>query len=336
MHSYIIPFSVAFFSSFLFTPLMIKISRLLNVFDHPDKRKMHRVPTPLLGGVAIFIAFNLGVLSSMDYNVPLKGIVYGGTIIFLMGLLDAFYPVSARYRLLGQILSCVILIVSGVYLRIFPFLWLNFLFTLLWVVGITNALNFLDNMDWLASSLVMTTSAFFFILAYLSGNRWLGFLTVSLFASSLGFSFYNIPPAKIFMGDSGSTFMGFILAGIAVEGVWAQESSITGITIPVLILYILIFDMVLITVLRFAEGKVKNFREWLEYTGKDHFSHRLVALGYSPVKAVGIILYLNIILGCIAVILYRLGNPLISLLTLLIVILVSAFYIKRFYGKYLK
>jgi len=315
---------------------MIKVAGIFKIMDYPDKRKIHTSPIPLLGGVAIFLSFNLGVLVSMDYNLPLKGIIYGATLIFLVGLLDDVNHIPAKYRLFIQVLSVGVLFVSGIYLKIFPFRYLNLIFTLIWIVGITNALNFLDNMDWLAVGITMVSALFFFIISNLSGDRWLGFISVSVVGSCLGFSFYNFPPAKIFLGDSGATFLGFVLASIAVMGEWSNESRIVGIVIPVLILYVLIFDMILITVLRILEGKVKNFREWLEYTGKDHFSHRLVALGFSPMRAILFVIYCCIILGSLSVFLYKISSPLVSLLSLIIVFSVSIYSLKVFYGRYLK
>ena len=336
MYRYIFPFITSFFSSFILTPLMMKLAGIFKIMDYPNERKIHAKPIPLLGGIAIFLSFNLGVFVSMDYNIPLKGVIYGGTLIFLVGLIDDLKHIPARYRLFIQILSVGILFSCGICLKIFPFKWLNYLFTIIWVVGITNAMNFLDNMDWLAVGIAMVSSLFFFAISNLSGDRWLGFISISIAGSCLGFSFYNFPPAKIFMGDSGATFLGFILSSIAVMGEWSNESKIVGIAIPILILYILIFDMILITVLRVLEGKVKNFREWIEYTGKDHFSHRLVALGFSQTRAVLFIIYCCIVLGSVSLLVYKISSPLLALFSIIILFSITVYSLKIFYGKYLK
>jgi UDP-GlcNAc:undecaprenyl-phosphate GlcNAc-1-phosphate transferase len=292
----------AFLLSFLLTPVIRFLATKLKILDLPEERKIHHKPVPLLGGLAIYISYVVTVFLNFSFSIELKGVVIGGTIILLIGLIDDIRKVSATWKLISQILASSILIVFGVKLSFLPNTWWGnggeILLTIIWVVGITNALNFFDGMDGLATGLTAICSLCFFIVAAITHQAYLGFLTIALAGSCLGFLKYNFKPATIFLGDTGSTFLGFTLAGIAVMGGWAEKNPKVALSLPILVLSVFIFDMIYITIARVLDGKVRNLREWIEYTGKDHLHHRLVNLGLTETETV---LFIYLIAACLGV-----------------------------------
>ena len=293
----------SFLTSFGLTPLVIRLARFLQVFDFPAARKVHTEPTPLLGGLAIYMAFAISVLANSILDQQVLAIMVAGTLLVIVGILDDVRGVPAGIKLFAQLLAVGIVIGSGVVLTLFPrFLLGNALdaaLTTLWLLGITNAMNFFDGMDGLATGLSIITAGFLGFFAMLTFQPFLGWFAVAIVGSCLGFLPFNLRPrrpAAIFLGDAGSTFLGFILAALAVKGEWA-ESKVIDLAVPVLIFWIFIFDMTHITVFRIASGKVKTFHEWIAYVGKDHLHHRLEALLGSRRKTVFMIFSLCISMG---------------------------------------
>jgi UDP-GlcNAc:undecaprenyl-phosphate GlcNAc-1-phosphate transferase len=192
--------------------------------------------------------------------------------------------------------------VFGIKLSFLPNNWWGnggeIILTVIWVVGITNAVNFFDGMDGLAAGLTAICALCFFIVAAITHQAYIGYLTIALAGSSLGFLKFNFKPATIFLGDSGSTFLGFTLAGIAVMGGWAEKNPKVALSLPILILSVFIFDMIYITIARSLDGKVRNLKEWIEYTGKDHLHHRLVNLGFTETETV---LFIYLIAACLGI-----------------------------------
>jgi len=267
----------------------------------PDERKIHKKPIPLLGGLAIYISYVVTIFLNFNFSLELKGVIIGGTIILFLGLIDDIKGLSATWKLTSQILASCTLIVCGVKLSFLPNTWWGnggeILLTIFWVVGITNAVNFFDGMDGLAVGLTAVCTLSFFIVAQITGQSYLGYLTIALAGSCCGFLKFNFKPASIFLGDAGSTFLGFTLAGIAVMGGWAEKNPKVALGLPVLILSVFIFDMIYITVARIAKGTVRNFKEWVEYTGKDHLHHRLMTLGFNETQTVLLIYLITASLG---------------------------------------
>jgi UDP-GlcNAc:undecaprenyl-phosphate GlcNAc-1-phosphate transferase len=291
----------SFLLAFLLTKVIGRIAAKLKILDHPNERKIHKKPIPLLGGLAIYASFVITIFLNFSFSIELKGIILGGTIILLLGTIDDIKHLSAKWKLLGQVVASGILISCGVKLSFLPDTWWGdageVLLTIIWIVGITNAVNFFDGMDGLATGLAVIGSLSFFIVAEITGQSYLGFLTIALAGSCLGFLKFNFKPASIFLGDAGSTFLGFTLAGIAVMGGWAEKNPKVALSLPILILSVLIFDMIYITIARVWDGRVRNFKEWIEYTGKDHLHHRLVALGFSETQTVLLIYLIAACLG---------------------------------------
>jgi len=291
----------SFLLAFLLTKVMGRIAAKLKILDHPNDRKIHKKPIPLLGGLAIFCSYVATIIFNFNFSIELKGVVIGGTIILIIGLIDDIKHIPATWKLISQVLASSILILYGVRLSFLPSTWWGYagevLLTIIWVVGITNAVNFFDGMDGLAAGLAAICSLSFFIVAQITGQPYLGYLTIALAGSCLGFLKFNFRPASIFLGDAGSTFLGFTLAGIAVMGGWAEKNPKVALSLPIIILSVFIFDMIYITIARVWDGRVRSFREWVEYTGKDHLHHRLVALGFNETQTVLLIYLIAACLG---------------------------------------
>lgn len=279
-------FLMAFCASALLTPVSRLIAFRLGILDHPKNHGIHTHPVPRLGGLAIYAAFVIGALYRMDLSEMLKGVLVGSTIVFGIGLLDDKLHLRASVKLLFQVLACGIMIFRyGVILQVFPSFFLNAFFTALGIIGITNAINFLDNMDGLAAGLVTISGFAILIVAYTSGQIWLGYLSIALVGAAAGFLIFNLRRFHVFMGDAGSTFLGFTLASLAVMSEWSYYWPVT-LAAPILILGVPILDMLLITVLRIQEDKVKTLQQWIDYAGKDHISHRFMRLGLGQRGAV--------------------------------------------------
>ena len=303
-------FIFAFVGAVIFTWMAIKIAVKLNILDHPDERKVHSKATPLLGGVAIFAACMLSILLNFHFSLAVKGVIVASFVILLLGLIDDIKGLPASVRLIVQISCSILVVFLGVRLNIipdqFPFaVLLESVITVLWIVGITNALNLMDGIDGLAASLMVVASSTFFIIAYQTGQPYFAFLSVALAGSSLGFLVFNFNPAKIFLGDAGSNFLGFMIASLAVMGEWAEKKPIVAFSIPLLVLALPIFDTIYITVSRVAQGKVKTVKEWLDYVGKDHLHHRLMGLGFSQRQTVMFISLISIVFSLGALVLQR-------------------------------
>jgi len=299
---YIFVFSLSL--SYLLTPLIRLIAVKLNVLDSPEGRKIHERATPLLGGAAVIIAFSFSLIANMLLEKAMVVLLCGGIIMALVGLMDDVRGIPARLKLLLQVIVVLILIYNGIILDLFPprttwGFWLNLVFTIIWIVGITNAMNFIDGMDGLATGLSAIMAGFMGIVAFQTDQPFMGWIAIAVLGSCLGFFPFNFrfkKPALIFLGDTGSTFLGFLLAGLAVMGYWS-ESRIVSFANPVLIFWVLIFDMIYITVERIATGKVKTVKEWIDYVGTDHLHHRLFFLLGDKWKAVLTIFLYSIILG---------------------------------------
>ncbi len=289
--------------SFGLTPLAIRLAHAFEVFDFPASRKVHEIPTPLLGGLAIYLAFGVSILSNSILDRQVTAILLGASLLVMTGVVDDVRGVPAGVKLLIQLAAVGIVIQSGVALTLFGHSTLgdvlNALLTTLWLLGITNAMNFFDGMDGLATGLSIITAGFLGFFAAMTHQPFLGWFAVAIVGACVGFFPYNFRPRKaaaIFLGDAGSTFLGFVLAALAVKGEWAEDSLI-DIGAPVLIFWVFIFDMTHITITRILSGKVHTFHEWINYVGRDHLHHRLEALLNSKRKTVLLIFFLSISMG---------------------------------------
>ena len=306
--------------SFLISFLLVRptraVARRQGIMDVPDGRKLHREPTPLLGGVAIYLAFVVSLLVNSILTPAVWGLVIAGTAVVVISVIDDVRPLPASLKLGILILAAGIVIASGTSLTLFPtrVLWgqvLNIVLTILWIVGITSAMNFFDGMDGLAAGLAAITSLFLGIIAFQSEQVFFGLMAAALMGSTLGFLPYNFRPGKratIFLGDAGSHFLGFMLASLAVMGEWA-EHDVVNLAAPLLIFGVFIYDMLYITVERVALGKVKNVREWIEYVGRDHLHHRMEKVLGRKEYAALFVYALSLTLGLVATVLLMASPP---------------------------
>lgn len=264
------------------TPLMRQLALRLGVTDQPNARKVHTNPVPLLGGAAIYIAFIVALLIFADkrYVPQVVGIFVGASLVSLMGVVDDRWGLGSYVKLGGQIVAALILVYSGVQTSLFHN-WLDIALTVVWVVGITNAMNLLDNMDGLSGGIATIAATFFTLLAALSNQYLVGALAAALAGACVGFLFYNWNPAHIFMGDTGSLFLGFLLSAVAIKLRFPSNSNTITWMIPVMVLGVPIFDTTLVFVSRLRRGLNP-----LTTPGKDHLSHRLALLTGSRREAV--------------------------------------------------
>ena len=238
------------------TPLMRRLALQTGTVDKPAARKIHASPVPLLGGAAIYVAFILVLLffGDRDYVNQTIGIFAGATLMIVMGVLDDRRGLGSYVKLLGQLLAATLLVYSGVQIQLFGG-WIDILITLLWVVGITNALNLLDNMDGLSGGVAMIAAIYFTLLAAMSDQYLVGALAAALAGACAGFLVYNWNPSHIFMGDAGSLFLGFMLAAVAIKLRFPSNSVTVTWMIPLLVLGLPIFDTSMVFVSRLRRGK---------------------------------------------------------------------------------
>ncbi len=293
----LMPALFAFFLTMVLVPLCMKAARKFHVKDGQ---------VPLLGGIGIFVAFLTVASFHQPWTLQMKAIVAASTIMMVMGTIDDIKPLSSVFRLTGQVLACAIVIAGGLKVSFMPATWwgevLASLITITWILGIVNATNFVDGVDGLAAGFTVIASIFFFLITFHLHQFSVSLIAAILIGCGLGFLIFNFKPAKIYLGDGGSTFMGFLLACLALYGGWSSWGPITALGIPVLILSVLIFDMIYITISRIKNGHVRNFREWLDYRGTDHFHHRLINLGFKEEEAVIFIYFTATILGLSALV----------------------------------
>lgn len=263
-------------------PVMRRVALQTGTVDKPAARKIHSSPVPLLGGAAIYLAFILVLLFFGDrsYINEVIGIFVGASLMSFMGVVDDRWGLGSYAKLAGQVLAAGILVYSGVKVQLFGS-WIDAAITILWVVGITNALNLLDNMDGLSGGVAMIAAIFFTLLAAMSKQYLVGALAAALAGACAGFLIYNWNPAHIFMGDAGSLFLGFMLAAVAIKLRFPSNSVTVTWMIPLLVLGLPLFDTTLVFVSRLRRGKNP-----LTTPGKDHVSHRLAFLLGSRREAV--------------------------------------------------
>ncbi len=274
-------FGIALVSSLLLVPVVRWLSFRTNRIAYPRKDRWNPRPTPTLGGVGMFFAFGIAVLWSGAVRADTLPVLAGGALMFALGLYDDYRELSPPAKLIGQILAASVVIFFGYQIAFFKFDLINILLTFVWLVGITNALNLLDNMDGLAGGIALIVTVFLGVFFFRAGKQ-PAFLLValSLAGAILGFLAFNFPPASIFMGDSGSLFLGFTLASLAVARKTSASNVLAVVAIPALLFLLPILDTTLVTITRLMRGQSPA------QGGRDHTSHRLIAFGLTERQAV--------------------------------------------------
>ena len=305
---YVTAFLVSFALAWALTPLMLRLALRLSVLDVPDERKAQSSPIPYLGGLAIVGAFVTTVLVAGVVTDPPSGlgalaaVLVTGLVLSLMGLLDDLRGLPPLLRLVVEIGAGVVVYVTTPSIALPGPQWLDVVVTVLWVVGVTNALNLLDNMDGLSAGVTTIAALSFTAVAALNGQFLVAALSAAVAGCAAGFLRHNFHPAKIYMGDAGSLFLGFMLATLAVR-LQLQDVPLTvAVFVPILILGVALFDTSLVTVNRLRHGRSPLVG------GRDHASHRLVWIGLPVPVAVGVIYGLAASLGFLALLLARLDT----------------------------
>ena len=302
------------------TPLVGRWARGHSIVANPRQDRWHKEPTPLLGGVAIYVATTLVLLNFVHLDTRLIGLVAGGTLLFAAGLIDDVRHLRPHAKLIVQIVAACALIVAGVQVETSSLATIAIPLTILWVVGMTNAFNLLDNMDGLSAGTAVIASAFLFAFSVSVENAGTAVMALAVGGAALGFLVYNFNPARIFMGDSGSMFLGYMLSGMALLGAREMQSDVFFVLlVPAAIMGLPIFDTTLVTIVRTLEGRP------LSKGGRDHLSHRLVAVGLSERQAVLMLYVLAASFGSLGLIARSLGVW-VSLLVAGVLLVIAALF----------
>lgn len=300
---YILVFLLSLGVCWILTPLIKRLAILFGAIDCPNERKIHDHPIPLWGALAIYIAYLLSLfLIAFQDASHLKSIIFGGLPVLLLGIIDDVKPVPATIKLFLLVSLSLWLTKYGIIIHLSGIYLIDAAATILWIVGVTSAFNSIDNMDGLATGIAGIVAFMFFIVAITSAQWSFGLLSCALAGALLGFLRFNFHPAKIFLGNGGSMFLGFSLGAIAIMGTWSKNIFI-AFTIPVLILAIPIFDILYVIILRYKQGLTPSLKDIISYCGKDHLSHRLLGLGLKQRQVVILLYLLSLCLGLGAIML---------------------------------
>ncbi|MBN1816540.1 MAG: undecaprenyl/decaprenyl-phosphate alpha-N-acetylglucosaminyl 1-phosphate transferase [Sedimentisphaerales bacterium] len=337
MKTYLFTACLALLLSIGLTPLVIALARARNWIDRPNARSVHCRPIPRLGGIALFAATMLTLLPVLflQNNIgdafrgqgpQILAILAGGSLMFLVGLADDLRTIRIRTKLAAQLVAAVGVCLSGVYIdtltipglfRLDMGLW-GFLITVFWLVGVTNAVNLTDGLDGLAAGIGAIACGFIAVMAVQAGNVILAVIMLALFGSLAGFLCFNFNPARIFMGDCGSLFLGFMIAAASVLTA-AMTETLVGVAIPILVLGIPIFDTFFCMLRRFLQ------RRGIMSADRGHFHHRLLDMGFSQ-HHVAIITYAITLvisgLGCFLLVTQSAASLIIFLCCLILLLLI--------------
>ena len=333
----VLAFVVAFLTAFASTPWARELAHIIGAIDIPkDSRRMHKTPIPRLGGIAIFFGFLIAVICFVVLTPEIIGVVIGSMIIVVMGALDDRKPMKASVKLLIQIAAALIVALFGVRIEIFtnPVLFLendylvlgqlSIPLTVIWIVAITNAVNLIDGLDGLAAGVASISSICMLTIALMVSESNIAILTACIAGACVGFLPYNFNPASIFMGDSGSNFLGFLLACISIEGLF-KGYAVISFAVPLLLLALPIFDTT-VAILR----RIKNKKPVMA-PDRGHLHHKLVDMGFSTKQAVMILYTITAVLGLSAIILTGFGalRAIMLLAGALFAMLISIYFFKE-------
>ena len=328
MPDYVLAFVIAAGVALFVTPGVIFLAKKTGAMDAPDPRKVHKRPIPRIGGLGIYLAFMASMLTVLSFVevspevlFELKGLMVGGTLIVVLGLIDDYTNLPAKVKLVGQIIAAAVLVL-GFDVRIdfitdpfgdYLFLeWLAVPATLFWIVGLTNTVNLIDGLDGLAAGVAAIASITIFLVAMQDGVAFVAVFTAAIAGAAIGFLYYNFNPAKIFMGDSGSMFLGYMLAGISVVGAVKSAATI-ALIVPILALGLPILDTTFAIIRRYRGG-VPIFKP-----DKGHLHHRLLDLGFTQRQAVLLMYVISALLGLSAVALTEVSGQFAILIVCVVV-----------------
>ena len=327
MPDHVLAFMIALGMALILTPAVIAFARQTGALDKPDARKVHVRPIPRIGGIGIYAAFMASILVQLifadvtpEFMTSLIGLMIGGTIIVAIGIIDDYCDLPAKVKLLGQIFAAAVLVI-GFDVRIDvitdPFgdyIYLEFLAipaTIFWVVGLTNTVNLIDGLDGLAAGVSSIAAVTIFLVAMEEGIPFVAMVTAALAGAAVGFLYYNFNPARIFMGDTGSMFLGFMLAGISVVGAVKSAATIAHI-VPILALGVPLLDTTFAIVRR-----ARNHRPIFK-PDKGHLHHRLLAHGFTQKQAVLLMYVVSALFGLCAIALTAVSTQAAALIILIV------------------
>jgi UDP-GlcNAc:undecaprenyl-phosphate/decaprenyl-phosphate GlcNAc-1-phosphate transferase len=332
----LLAFFIALFASIMLVVPVRVFALRLGMVDLPGPRKVHHAPIPLLGGLAMYAAVVIAVLLAFQgpARAQIAGILIGATLVAAVGILDDQGLLHHQVKLfVGMPLAAGILLLSGIRAQVFAVLVggragdvLDAALTVLWVVGITASFSILDHMDGLCAGIAAMSSVFFALLAYMNGQTLVTILAAAVLGAATGFLRWNFKPAKIFMGDGGAMFLGFLMATLGLKLRMENAAHLSAWLAPVLILGVAIFDTILVTISRARRGLLP-----FAAPGKDHAAHRLANLGLGHLGAVVTLYLLGVIGGCTAIIATRLSTrgALFLAAFALVGILIGVAYLER-------
>lgn len=309
MNQFLLIFLTAFILALIFTPVAIKIAPKIGAVDIPkDNRRMHTKAMPRFGGMAIYIGTVASMLIFLPYSTQMMGLIAGGTLIFLVGIIDDLKNLNAKLKLVCQILCAFILFQFSVRISFignpfgegyYFFPWIvSLLVTVIWIVGITNTINLIDGLDGLAGGVAFIASISIAYIAYISGKPEASMAMLAIAGGALGFLPFNFNPAKIFMGDGGALFLGFMLAGVSVMNPM-KSATMLATVVPVLVLGLPIFDTAF-AILR----RLVNRRPIME-ADKGHLHHRIMAAGLGQRRTVLTLYGISGVMGVAAIAMSR-------------------------------
>ena len=319
---------ICLISSIIITPFVKKLAFKIGATDKPNQRKVHQKIMPRLGGLAIYISSMIGIWIAQPESPYLKAIVIGGTIIIVTGMLDDMFELSPKLKLIGQLAAALVVVVwGGVQVEfinlpfsdaILEFGFLSIPITIIWIVGITNAINLIDGLDGLAAGVSSIALITISGMAILFGNPFVVVIASIVLASTVGFLFYNFYPAKIFMGDSGALFLGFMISVLSLLGF--KNAALISLIIPIIILGVPISDTFFAILRRIVNKKP------LSAPDKSHLHHCLLGIGFSHRQTVLLIYAMASFFGLAAVIFSqaKLLGSFVLIITLLVVIEIAA------------
>lgn len=326
---------VAFLIAFLLTPVVKALAHKVGAVDVPkDERRMHSRPIPRMGGLAIFLGFILSALLFVELSSQIRGMLLGGAIIVVLGIFDDIYALPALPKFFIQIVAALIAVYHGNVIQVLsnpnvfssdPY-WVlgawSIPMTVIWIVAITNAVNLIDGLDGLAVGVATISSLTMLVIAMLVSDGVVALIMAALAGSCLGFMPYNLNPAKIFMGDTGSTFLGFILATMSIQGLF-KFYTIISFAVPFLMLGLPIFDTCFAVFRRLSKGQNPMAPD------RSHVHHRLIDMGCNQKQAVAVLYVISAILGLSAVVLTTSGE--LKAMVLLIALFIAAAIASRIY-----
>jgi UDP-GlcNAc:undecaprenyl-phosphate GlcNAc-1-phosphate transferase len=291
---YLFTFVFALILSLYLTPVMRRAALQFGIVDRPDGRlKKHKKPIAYLGGVAIYLSFLLALSFSFRFDQELLGLLLAGTIILLLGLIDDLGFLKTWAKVAGQLIAVLVLVKSGIFIKL--------VLTFLWLVGMINAFNIIDVMDGLSGGIALFAALAFFSVSLLNGRVTIAIVAVTLVGSLLGFLRYNFTPAGIYLGDTGSMFLGFMIGALAINGSYT-EKDVLGFLAPVVILGIPIFDTLQVIVARWRRG-IPFYRG-----SPDHYALRLRAAGLSVKGVIWLSYGAAAILGGLGILMMNLSS----------------------------